>query len=224
MRMPKLSGPDTCAVIRQSSQIPVVIFTSSNDADEVRDAIKKGASDFVLKSTGMIELTERIAFHLNKLKFATTKTTPSEIKTASEAPRKRLATTTLIIDPDEKSRSIIKSVLTRLNQSVVEASNATEAITAFKHHSPDIIISEWSLPDNDGFSMLSELKRVRRGKELLTVMMSARLSPEAQRKAHFLGITNFLVKPLNPAKVEMMIADSVRQTIRNKKRNAGKAA
>ncbi|NQW19121.1 MAG: response regulator [Chloroflexi bacterium] len=172
----------------------------------------------------MIELTERIAFHLNKLKFATTKTTPSEIKTASEAPRKRLATTTLIIDPDEKSRSIIKSVLTRLNQSVVEASNATEAITAFKHHSPDIIISEWSLPDNDGFSMLSELKRVRRGKELLTVMMSARLSPEAQRKAHFLGITNFLVKPLNPAKVEMMIADSVRQTIRNKKRNAGKAA
>jgi len=222
--MPKLSGPDTCAVIRQSSQIPVVIFTSSNDADEVRDAIKKGASDFVLKSTGMIELTERIAFHLNKLKFATTKTTPSEIKTASEAPRKRLATTTLIIDPDEKSRSIIKSVLTRLNQSVVEASNATEAITAFKHHSPDIIISEWSLPDNDGFSMLSELKRVRRGKELLTVMMSARLSPEAQRKAHFLGITNFLVKPLNPAKVEMMIADSVRQTIRNKKRNAGKAA
>ena len=66
MRMPKMSGPTTCAVIRQISQVPIIMFTSTNDAAEVKDAILKGATDFILKSTGVNELTDRIAFHLGK--------------------------------------------------------------------------------------------------------------------------------------------------------------
>jgi DNA-binding response OmpR family regulator len=64
--MPKMSGPNACAIIRQDSQVPVIMFTSSNDVAEFSDAIIKCGSDFVLKSTGVIELIVRIEFHLNK--------------------------------------------------------------------------------------------------------------------------------------------------------------
>ena len=43
-----------------------MMFTSSNDVAEFSDAIIKCGSDFVLKSTGVIELIVRIEFHLNK--------------------------------------------------------------------------------------------------------------------------------------------------------------
>lgn len=224
MRMPKMSGPETCAVIRQTSNVPVIMFTSTNDSAEVQDAIIKGASDFVLKSTGVVELTDRIAFHLGNINADDASNNVVKTKTVSAAPIKRPATTTLIIDSDEEARSVIKAVLTRLNQGVEEATSATEAIALFKKVDPDIVISEWKLPDMDGFKMLTELKGTKKSKDLVRMMMSSRLSPEAQRKAHFLGIKNFLIKPLSASKVELMVADCVRTAIRNKKIKAGKAA
>ena len=165
MRMPKMSGPDACADIRQTSNVPVIMFTSSNDASEVKDAIQKGATDFVLKQTGVSELTERIAFHISKVTPAITpaKPVPLEqiVKTVPAAPPAQTKTTTLIIDPDEKSRDVIKAVLTRLNQNSIEASSAADAIREFKQNKPDIVVTEWSLPDMDAFTMLSELKRGR---------------------------------------------------------------
>lgn len=224
MRMPKMSGPQACAVIRQTSNVPVIMFTSTNDAAEVREAITAGASDFVLKSTGMSELTGRIAFHAKKLASTPEPVKKPAVKTVSAAPDQKLSTKTLIVDPDEESRSVIKAVLTRLNQQSVEAASAADAIRVFKASKPDIVITEWSLPDMDAFNMLNELKDGRVGKGLLKLMMSTRLSPEAQRKAHFVGITNFLHKPLSAAKVELMVADCVRKALQVKRRKSGKAA
>jgi len=221
MRMPKMSGPNTCAAIRKISNVPVIMFTSSNDADEVKDAIIKGATDFVLKTTGVIELTDRIAYHLDQ-SVAVEK--PIIQKTVSVAPSSKTATTTLIVDADENARSVISAVLTRLNQNVIEASTAAEAIVRFKQNKPDIVITERALPDMDGFNMFKEFDRVRNNKNLLKLMMSSRLSPEANRKAHFAGITNFLNKPLDPGKVEMMVADCVRKAIRVKKNRLAKVA
>lgn len=228
MRMPKMSGPDACAVIRQTSNVPVIMFTSSNDASEVKDAIQKGATDFVLKQTGVSELTERIAFHISKVTPAITpaKPVPLEqiVKTVPATPPAQTKTTTLIIDPDEKSRDVIKAVLTRLNQNSIEASSAADAIREFKQNKPDIVVTEWSLPDMDAFTMLSELKRGRNEPELIKLIMSKRLSPEAQRKARFHGITDFLTKPFNGAKVEVLVADSVRKSLRGLRSKKRKAA
>ncbi len=230
IRMPKMSGSDACAAIRQTSDVPIIMFTSSNNAAEVRDAISKGATDFVLKSTGVSELTERIKFHLEKRQLldqdpATQETTvPTATKQVSTRPQEQLRTTCLIIDPDEESREVIRAVFERLNQDVIEVGTAAEAIAAFKHHDPDILITEWSLPDVDAFTMLSELKRDRNAKGVFKIVMSARLAPEAQRKARFVGITNFLYKPFDGAKVEMIIAVCVRKALRNLKRRAAKAA
>jgi DNA-binding response OmpR family regulator len=228
MRMPKMSGPNACAFIRQTSDVPIIMFTSTDDAQEVRNAIMKGATDFVLKTSGVTELTERIAFRLNEIGkqaaypgSASTSPTPAAIQALTVSP---LTTTTLIIDPDETTRAAIKTVLDRLNQNCIEAETANEAILAFQQSAPDIVITEWSLPDMDAFGMLTQLKPKRGGNELIKLMMSTRLSPEAQRKASFAGITKFLQKPLSGAKVDILIADSVRQAIRGLKKRSRKAA
>ncbi len=221
MRMPKMSGPNTCAAIRKTSNVPVIMFTSTNDATEVKDAILKGATDFVLKTTGVVELTDRIAYHLDK---STAVEQSVKAKTVSVAPNQKIATTTLIVDPDDQVRAAIAAILTRLNQNVIEASTAAEAIVRFKQGNPDIVITERTLPDMDGFNMFKELNTARDNKGLLKLMMSTRLSPEANRKAHFAGITNFLNKPLDSGKVEMMVADCVRKALRVKKQRIGNAA
>lgn len=222
MRMPKMSGPNACAVIRQSSDVPIIMFTSSNDAVEVKEAILKGASDFVLKSTGVAELTDRISFHLDKRQVKNNGANHSDVrKTIPATPPTKLTTTTRIVDPDEQSRATIKAVLTRLNQNAVEANTVAEAIKAYKQHHPDIGVTEWKLPDMDGFKLLSQLKRKRGSTKLLKLMIASRLSPEAHRKAQFVGVSNFLDKPLNGAKVEVLVADCVRKAMHSLKRRSG---
>ena len=234
MRMPKMNGADACAVIRKTSDVPIIMFTSTNDASVVKDAILKGATDFVLKSTGVSILSERVEFHLAQPKPAARISTiagavgqsaaaAAPIDQISTPAAKRTSTVSLIVDPDEASRNLVTGILTRLKQDAVEASTAAEAVAAFKQHQPDILITEWSLPDMDAFNMLSEVVQGDGAMDINGVykfIMSTRISPEAHRKARFVGVTNFLYKPLDSAKVEQVVSDCVRRAMTNLRRKA----
>ncbi len=241
MRMPRVSGSNACAAIRKTSDIPIIMFTSSDDAAEVRDAILKGATDFVLKSTGVSILTERVRFHLAKPNpFARVTVaenveskkpdTASASKLSSGSGGNRAVTMSLIVSSDKNNRDVIKAVLTRLNQDFVEVETAAEAITVFKQQRLDILITDWKMPDMDAFRMLSEMARARNtrnsknAKNIYKFIVSDRLSPEAHRKARFAGITEFLSKPLDSLKVEKAVADCVRQSLRKRNRRSRSAA
>jgi DNA-binding response OmpR family regulator len=231
MRMPRMSGTEACAAIRKTSNVPIIMFTSSNDAADVSKAIANGATDFVLKTTGVAVLTERVRFHLENPNHRPRKTAIQKTavaNTGSQAPPKAqgpIKTTILVIDADQATRDLVKSTLKRLNQNIIEASTAAEAIKAFRKYRPHILVTEWSLPDMDAFNMLTEMMPGGKGRrKAYKYIMSARLAPESRRKARFVGVTDFLHKPLDAAKVEKMIADCVRRALVSLKRSAKRAA
>ena len=231
MRMPRMSGADACGAIRKISDVPIIMYTSTNDAADVSEAIANGATDFVLKTTGISELTERVKFHLDNPTRGPRKTDIQQTDVASavnQAPRQvqgPIQTTILVVDPDDEARAFVKSHVARLNQNLVEASTAAEAIKLSKQQRPHIVVTEWSLPDMDAFSMLTEMMPVGTSpRSAYKFVMSARISPEAQRKARFVGVSDFLNKPLDGAKVEQMIAGSVRRALATLRRNAKRAA
>ena len=148
MRMPRTSGADACADIRKTSNVPIITFTSTNDAAEVSEAIVNGATDFVLKTTGVTEPTGRVKFHLEnpnqrprKAKIQTT-VVANAVNQASGKVRGPIKTTILVIDPDDATRATVKSVLTRLNQNIIETRPTAEAIPAFWKHRPHILVTE----------------------------------------------------------------------------------
>ncbi|NQW19120.1 MAG: response regulator transcription factor [Chloroflexi bacterium] len=236
MHMPLMNGSDVCAVIRQTSDIPIIMFTSADDVELVNGAILKGATDFVLKTTGIEELAARVQSHLLKqrepLKPAITSSSvfggpasdeqPKNLHVSDSAPN-AIKTFTVIIDPDKESRSKIASILARLNQDFIEVESAGEGIAAIKDYDPDIIVTEWSLPDMDTFKMFSSLRRGLKEKKLIRIITSDKLSPETQRKSNFVGINNFLEKPIDAGKVEVLVGDCVKKALRNLKRSASMA-
>ena len=73
--------------------------------------------------------------------------------------------------------------------------------------------------------MLTEMMPGGKGRRKAYMFIrSARLSPESQRKARFVGVSDFLNKPLDGAKVEKMIADCVRRALVSLKRSTKRAA
>lgn len=225
MRMPMMNGTDTCSVLRRKSNVPIIMFTSNDDVEDVQGAIAKGATDFVLKTTGVAELTERVASHLgnrqNQLRIVNPKIIDKHRSTYAPD---QIKTTTLIVDPDLFCRNLSKSVITDLHQDYIEVETAAEAILAVEQHNPDIMLTEWMLPDMNVFNLLSELKRSQHNRPVLKLMMTHRLSPNIVRKSHLAGINGILDKPLDGAEVTAMITDFVKQAALNLTHRSLKAA
>jgi len=66
-RMPKLSGTDLIPIIRkfpENKDTPIVFLTSEKSPDFLKEAVKLGASDFIIKPVSAETLREKIAMHI----------------------------------------------------------------------------------------------------------------------------------------------------------------
>jgi two-component system, OmpR family, KDP operon response regulator KdpE len=66
LNMPGLSGLETCRILRESSDVPIVVLTVRNEEDEKVEALDAGADDYVTKPFGKQELLARIRASLRR--------------------------------------------------------------------------------------------------------------------------------------------------------------
>ncbi len=64
--MPKLDGWETCRLIREVSDVPIIVLTGSDDEKDKARGLDLGADDYVTKPFGMVELQARIRAALRR--------------------------------------------------------------------------------------------------------------------------------------------------------------
>ena len=70
VRMPKLTGYEACARIKANPEladIPVVFLSAKGQEAEIRTGLDAGASEYLLKPFGPLELVERVKELMEKL-------------------------------------------------------------------------------------------------------------------------------------------------------------
>jgi two-component system chemotaxis response regulator CheY len=66
----------------------------------------------------------------------------------------------LIVDDSKAMRMIVRRQLGEIglaNADYVEATNGVEGIAAVKEHQPDLVLSDWNMPEMNGIEMLEAL-------------------------------------------------------------------
>jgi DNA-binding response OmpR family regulator len=66
LKLPDMSGFDICHVIRQSSDVPIIIVTAQESSIDVVAGLEAGADDYVTKPFEVKELAARIRAHLRR--------------------------------------------------------------------------------------------------------------------------------------------------------------
>ena len=105
----------------------------------------------------------------------------------------------LIVDDSKIMRQLLKRALNKMNYDdlhIAEAKNGIEGLALFHQRRPDIILSDWNMPEMDGMGFLqairSEDANIPFG--FITAQSTAALRDSAQHYgAHFL-----LTKPFTP--------------------------
>lgn len=115
----------------------------------------------------------------------------------------------LIVDDEEKIRTLVKKYAVFEGHEVTEASNGMEAIKICENNDFDIIILDVMMPELDGFSTC---RKIRQSKQTPILMLSARGEEYDRINGFELGIDDYVVKPFSPKELMLRIDAIVRRT------------
>ncbi|WP_042476255.1 diguanylate cyclase [Bacillus ndiopicus] len=102
----------------------------------------------------------------------------------------------LIIDDDMVFISYLKNVLEEKGFSVIIAHNGKRGIELIYELQPAIVFLDIMLPDIDGFSILNNIKKIKKDRTFIAVM-SSHHSKENRVRAFELGAMDFVSKPVD---------------------------
>lgn len=115
----------------------------------------------------------------------------------------------LVVDDEPDVRAALDGLLQRWGCSVETAASGGEALAAGRA-SPDLVLCDLRLGDDEsGFDVLDRLK-ARWGKSLHGIIVTADASPERIADAHARGYP-LLHKPVRPAKLRALVEELVRE-------------
>ncbi|MEN6624790.1 MAG: SpoIIE family protein phosphatase [Candidatus Sumerlaeia bacterium] len=100
------------------------------------------------------------------------------------------------MDDDPFTLQIIHKRLTRENYPVMTATNGVEALAQVEQSVPDLVLSDWMMPEMDGAELCARLKQ-QYGSRIYFIMLTARDKNEDKVGVLDLGADEYLVKPID---------------------------
>lgn len=116
--------------------------------------------------------------------------------------------TILVVDDDPSIQEIIRIVLQREGYDVHLAEDGDEAIHRFNELSPDLVISDISMPKGDGFNVAIVIRSLEVERRVPILLISAFYDNDINREnAQRCGADAFLSKPFTQTELIGMVED-----------------
>jgi signal transduction histidine kinase/CheY-like chemotaxis protein len=117
----------------------------------------------------------------------------------------------LAVDDDPDALGLVERLLQECGAEVTAVASAGEALKQIDIASPDVIISDIGMPDEDGFSFMKRLRALEqgRGTKVPAIALSAFTRFEDREKAISAGFDIYLCKPVEPSE----LVDSIQRAV-----------
>jgi CheY-like chemotaxis protein len=114
-----------------------------------------------------------------------------------DAPAKRTPTV-YFIDDSATMREVIKIAFRRENINVITYADAASALAQFEQNRPDVVITDVIMPDQDGYSVCSQIKQHPEFSQTPVVLMSGVVNKSVADKAVSVQADELIRKPFQP--------------------------
>ena len=114
----------------------------------------------------------------------------------------------LVIDDDPAFALMLKAFLQRNQFDVDTAYTAANGLKVVKENFPDLVLTDFRLPDTDGIELLLQIKKVT--PDLPVILMTTYADIKTAVRAIKLGALEYITKPVNPEEVLLLIQNELR--------------
>ncbi len=117
----------------------------------------------------------------------------------------------LVVEDEESARTFYDRLLRKHLQNLYMAKNGMEGLELFNQHTPDMIITDVSLPMMSGLDMIRMIKE--RSDDVRVIVVSAYGKKDYLLDAIDLGVNGYLIKPIKKEKLFQVIRDQASNVV-----------
>ena len=113
-----------------------------------------------------------------------------------------------MVDDEQDTRQLLVQSLTYYGATVVTAKSAAEGLQELIDKSPDVLVSDIGMPDEDGYSFIKKVRALedKNQKNITAVALTAYTRAQDRVKALSSGFQNHVSKPVEPDELATVIA------------------
>jgi len=109
------------------------------------------------------------------------------------------ARTCLIVDDSRVIRKVSSKIALSLGYVPIEAENGEEALARCKKAMPDLVLTDWNMPEMDGIEFVSKLRAIPTPKEPIVVFCTSNGEAKDIHDGIAAGADDYIVKPFDEA-------------------------
>ncbi|MBN9490911.1 MAG: response regulator transcription factor [Alphaproteobacteria bacterium] len=127
----------------------------------------------------------------------------------------------LIVEDEPPIRRLLRTTLTAQDYRPIEAATGGEALSALRHHRPDLVLLDLGLPDIDGLELIG---RIRALEPVPIVVLSSRGDEAAKVRALDSGADDYVTKPFGADELMARIRAALRHRLQQQGAERGFAS
>ena len=116
----------------------------------------------------------------------------------------------LVVEDDADSRELVARLLRTAHVAVTAVESASEALTEFRRHRPDVLVSDIAMPGMDGYDLLEEIRQVEQSAGWVwtpALALTALTMTADLKRAGRAGYQRHLGKPFEPLRLLQAVAE-----------------
>jgi len=107
----------------------------------------------------------------------------------------------LIVDDDAHIRRLLQIKLKKQGYDLILAKDGVEGLNLINNQQPDVVVTDINMPRLDGKSLCEQTNVLKKERPFLTIVLTARISPDEQAWVSQMIDTEFMEKPFSPTMV-----------------------
>ena len=104
----------------------------------------------------------------------------------------------LIAEDDYVSRLLVKKAVEKTGYDVLEADNGKKALELFLAHEPELVISDWMMPEMDGIELCRRIRSSGKKNYSYIILLTAKDRTTDLVEVFEAGADDYIIKPFKP--------------------------
>jgi len=206
--MDEMDGYEFCVKVRlieEFKALPFIFITSRNSPEDRSKAFSIGADDFITKPFNIEELLMKTKSILRRIEIYATYSLKKKFDDTVDSPAR-----ILIVDDDILISTLFSKTLESEGFICEMANDASEGINKANVFKPDLILSDFMMPDIDGFEFRRMLMKEPLLKDIPFVFLTSNDSDSIILEGFDLDIKDYILKTTKPKIVAARIGNLIK--------------
>ena len=118
----------------------------------------------------------------------------------------------LVVEDEADAREMVTLILEQCGAKIVSAESVKQALIIYQQYQPDILISDISMPNEDGYALIRQVRQGKTGKsDIPAIALTAYAREEDKQQALKAGFNLHLSKPIEPLQLIQSLSHFVQE-------------